>query len=83
MTLLKILASLIGFTAMLGGLGAFAVGLWLGAKYLLFDPYGPRVVGTPAQSQPDIGLVLACIVGGVVAIYVGTQLGRFARGDFD
>lgn len=81
--MLKILAYLIGLIATLGGLGAFAVGLWLGMKYLLFDPSGPHLAGTPAQSRPDIGLVLACIVGGVIAIYVGTQLGRFGRGDFD
>lgn len=83
MTLLKILASLIGLIATLGGLGAIVVGVWLGAKYLLLDSSGPRLVGTPVESRPDIGLALACIVGGVVAIYIGTQLGRFARGDFD
>ncbi len=83
MTLLKILAALVGLTATLGGLVAFVGGLWLGAKYLLFDPSGPRLVGMSAEVRPEIGFVVVCIVGGVIAIYVGTQLGRFARGDFD
>ena len=83
MTLLKSLASAIGVIATLGGLGVLLVGLWLTAQYLLFDPSGPRMVGAPTQSRPDIGVVIASLFGGVLTLYLGTQLGRFARGDFD
>lgn len=83
MTLLKVLASLVGLILTLAGLGAFFVGLYLGAQYFFLDSSGPRLVGAPTTSRPDIVAVIACVVGGVVAVGLGTQLGRFAQGGSD
>lgn len=80
--MLKILAALVGVVLTLGGVGAILCGIYIGAGYLLSSSSGPRLVGV---SQPSFSLpaALACGLGGIVALYFGTQLGRFARGDFD
>ena len=51
--------------------------------YLAYEPSGPRLAGTPRQAPPDIAAALAWFIGAVVVLYLGTQLGRFTRGDFD
>lgn len=83
MFLLKIPAALIGLVLTLGGVAAFFWSIVLVFKYLMYGPSGPRLASAPSQSRPDIGEALAWFVGAVLAIALGTQLGRFARGDFD
>ena len=80
--MIKILAGLAGAALTLAGMVGFLYGIYIGAGYLLSSPDGPRLVG---MSQPSFSLAvaLAGIFGGIAALYLGTQLGRFARGDFD
>ncbi len=83
MTLLKMVSTLIGAVLALGGLIGFCVGLWLVVSYLLFQPTTLHMAGAPQASRPDLGMALICSVGGIIALSISTQLGRFARGDFD
>jgi len=83
MGLLKIFAGLIGFVLTLGGVGAFFWSVWLFIAYLSYNPSGPHLAGAPRQSPPEIWSALGLFVGAGVAIYLGTQLGLFAKGDFD
>lgn len=83
MFLLKIPAALIGLVLTLGGMGAFFWSIALFVGFLTYDPSGPRLAGAPERPPPDIWNAVAWFVGAVFAISAGTQLGRFARGDFD
>lgn len=81
--LLKIPAALIGLVFTLGGVIAFFWSVWLALAYALYKPSTLRLAGSPSQAAPDISAALVGFLGAVAALYVGTQLGRFARGDFD
>ncbi len=83
MILLKIPAALIGVVLTLGGVGAFFYSVWLAIAYLTYSPSGPHLAGAATAARPEIAAALGCFVGAVLAIAAGTQLGRFARGDFD
>jgi hypothetical protein len=56
--------------------------IYIGAGYLFTTSSGPRLAGT-APSHFSLPAAIALGFGGVIAVYLGTQLGRFARGDFD
>jgi len=79
---LKVFASLIGVILTLGGTGAILGAIYIGAGYLFTTSSGPRLAGT-APSHFSLPAAIALGFGGVIAVYLGTQLGRFARGDFD
>ena len=83
MFLFKIIASLIGVVLTLGGFGAFVFSIFLFIGRLTYSPSGPILAGTQRAPPPDLGLAIVCCLGGAMALYLGTQLGRFARGDFD
>ena len=83
MLLLKIPAALVGLVLTLGGLGAFFWSVFLFVAYLTYEPSGPHLAGAPRQSPPHLSIAIGWFVGAVIAFYLGTQLGRFARGDFD
>ncbi len=83
MQLLKIVASLIGVTLTLAGFGAFLWSLWELFAWLTYSPSGQHAAGASPATPPQPGVAIVLFLGAAVAIFVGTQLGRFARGDFD
>jgi hypothetical protein len=66
--LFKLLATLIGLPLTLGGLGGF----WYGI-YMIFGVH---------NAERQIGGILV-VVGSILALTIGTMLGKFARGDYD
>lgn len=83
MTVVKIVSALIGAILVVAGVLLLLVGLWLLAKYFLYEPSGVHAPGVQQASRPSIVTPIASIIGAILCMYFGTQLGRFARGDFD
>jgi len=83
MPLLKIIGGLIGVTVFLGGLAASAWSVVLFIERFSYQSAGPHEAGQVVNPAPDLVAAVALLGGGILAIYIGTLLGRFARGDFD
>jgi hypothetical protein len=77
MFLLKIPAYLIGLALTIAGGIALIVGIpWLVVAVIL-------LLGADADAGKSLGGAVLCSGGGLIAVYLGSQLGRFVRGDFD